>query len=99
MLPNHLPLRNPLWTRSSDWRFHASKASGTTRPLLHTLQRLEVPSKLSRQAEDHRVALRLALAPPCAVLVFGHAGKHANYKTWHRQGFLRLYYVLDAMFA
>ena len=29
--------------------------------------------------------MRLALAPPCAVLVFGHAGKHANHKTWYRQ--------------
>ena len=37
-------------------------------------------------------------APPCAMLVLATPAKHSNYKTWHRQGFLRLYYALDAMF-
>ena len=44
---------------------------------------------LNSSAKPKAVGLPCASPlPPCAVLVFGHAGKHANYKTWCRQGFL-----------
>ena len=53
-----------------------------------TQRLLHVHVVLNSSAKPKAEGFPCALAPPCAVLAFGHAGKHANYKMWYRQGFL-----------